>query len=163
MDSDTAALLSPDFKSTTIYERWHDSGVTDDDVSAALVMMKERGFSGAQLRDAALISQFLPARNIQPVYVENFSLPSAAQAGQPVEFALEASYPSPAYTFDRWDIRYESSVVVIRPIGSRSAEPVASVLIPVTLKGTLSDLKPGTYTVRLEAIGAPIEKQLHIE
>jgi hypothetical protein len=162
-DPDLAVFLSDDFRKTSTSERWRKSGVTDADLALAVGMMRDRGFSGAQLRDPSLVGQFLPARNIEPVYIESIELPGTAAPNRPVPFRVAANFPSPAFTFEEWDIRQEGSDVFVRPVGSRSAGPVAAVVVPANLEGSLPALPPGQYTVRFEAIGEPMEKMLTVQ
>lgn len=163
MDPDLAVFLSDDFKRTSVHERWVGQGVTDDDLASALAWMKDQGFTGAQLRDPALVSQFLPARNTEPVFVEEISLPATAAAGQPVPFTVKANFPSPAYTFEKWEIRPDGARIVVRPVGSKVGTPVAAVIVPVSLEGSIPGLSPGEYVVRFEAIGEPVEKNLTVQ
>ena len=161
-DPDLAVFQSADFKRTSVHERWVGQDVTDADIGAALAWMKDQGFTGAQLRDPSLVSQFLPAHNIEPVYVDEISLPATAAAGQPVPFTVKANFPSPAYTFEKWEIRPDGARIVVRPVGSKVGTPVAAVIVPVSLDGSIPGLSPGDYTVRFEAIGEPVERQLTI-
>jgi hypothetical protein len=161
-DRDLATFLDPSFAATETARRWKKYGVGDSDIAAALERMRQRGFSGAQLRDAGLVEQFLPARNIEPVFLRSVAMPTNAAAGAPVPFTVRASFPTPAHSFERWDIAVEGTTVTVRPVGSRSADPAAAVVVPVDLTGELPPLSPGQYHVRFAAIGEPIEKTLSI-
>lgn len=162
-DADLAVFTTEAFKKTELARRWNEQGVTEADLAAALQKLRNRGFSGASLRDPALVAQFLPARNVRPVMVESIALPATAPAGQPVPFSVNAQFPSPAYQFESWAIQSTGTTVTVRPVGTRSADPVASVVVPVTLEGALPALDTGLYTIRFEAIGDPVERSLSVQ
>lgn len=162
-DPDLGVFLTDAFNRTQVHQRWTAQGVTETDIASALETMKKKGFSGAQLRDPNLVGQFLPARNIEPVFVEEITLPVSVSPNQPVSFSVKASFPSPAYTFEKWEIRRDGTRVTVRPVGSRTPDPVAAVVVPVELEGNLPGLDPGDYVVRFEAIGEPVERVLKVQ
>ncbi len=162
-DPDLAVFTSDAFKQTELARRWAEQGVAEADIASALRKLRNRGFSGSSLRDPALVAQFLPARNVRPVMVESIALPATAPAGQPVPFSVNARFPSPAYQFESWNIQSTGTTVTVRPVGTLSADPVASVVVPVKLEGALPGLDAGRYNVRFEAIGDPVERSLSVQ
>ena len=162
-ETDLAVFTSDEFRQTEIHRRWKAQGVTDKDITQALASLRDQGFSGVSLRDPALVAQFLPARNITPVYIDRIDLTDHATANAPVPFHLQANFPSPAYAFESWEISRTGSVVTVKPKGHRRAEPVASVVVPVQLDGALPGLPAGSYTIRFEAIGSPFEFPLTVQ
>lgn len=154
---------SPAFKQTEIARRWAAQGVTDTDIASAIHTLRQRGFEGNSLCDPALVQQFLPARIVRPFYLDSIELPETVAAGQPVPFTVHVNMPSPAYRFDRWEIRVEGSTVIVRPIGTRSADPVAAVVVPAQFTGELPGMEPGERVIRFEAIGEPVERTLRVQ
>ena len=156
-------MLVPAFFETRIAKEWLRQGVTVEDIQKATDRLREQGLSGPALLDPGLIGQFLPAREIQPVYIKKVNLPPNALSGVPIPFLVEANFPDPSFIFDRWNVILDGSVIVLEPIGSKSGNPVAAIVVPVDLEGELPGLPPGDYTIRVTGLGTEIEASLSVQ
>ena len=155
-------LFSESFQKTRLAKIWRSRGVTDEDVRNAVEMLRENGFSGASLSDTSLVSQFLPARDITPVYGNEILVPAVVPSGEVVSFSMMAEYPDASYMFERWDISQEGSRIEVRPVGNKRLGPVPAVVVPVELSGELPGLDAGHYTVIFGSMSQSIEKNLTV-
>lgn len=146
-----------------IVQQWRAEGVTDEDLLQATKNMQEQGFPPNHWDDVALIFQFLPRHNIEPLRSGELSLPATASSGFPVAFKASGMVPDSSFTFEAWDIKREGDVITIRLIGSKSGKPAPMFEVPLTAEGVLPPLDPGIYTVQLSRGSTNAVKTLTVQ
>lgn len=129
-------------------------GVTRADVQRAQQEMKARGFPASHIEDPALVRQFVGHRNVETMIFSSVELPDTASANEAVPFIASGTMPDPSFTFESWDVRVKDRDIVVRPLGSRSGQPVAAVVVPVQFAGEIPGLSPGEYNVHFVGLGS---------
>ena len=90
----------------------------------------------------------------EKVYVEAAEPDPAASSGDKVVLKVTGNLPSPAYTFNRFDIRVKDDVIVITPLADYdSTKMAAQVLVPFEEVCTVENLQPGRYKVEIHGRG----------
>lgn len=98
------------------------------------------------------------------VYIENVACGETITAGQELAVTVSGSLPSPAYSFERFEVKVKKDVIEITPIANYSPDKlVAQVLVPFEEVCKVQNLKPGTYSLQVNSRTEPLIKKEHIK
>jgi len=149
----TAADMTP-FLRSEIASKWkNEFGYLDEDYVAAQRDLRAKGYSEQLINDPGVILRHLPPRHIGNVAIESIDLPSTTPAGMPVPFTLRGTAPSPTFTFTRFDILVQGSLVRIKAVGNSDADYEAGSGGPIALDGEIPPLSAGEYRVEVSELG----------
>jgi hypothetical protein len=103
---------------------------------------------------------------LQKIYVETVDSKSLISKGEVLEVTVKGNLPSPAYTFDRFDVQVKGNVIEITPLAKLDPNKiVAQVLVPFEEVCKIQKLKAGTYEIkvnsRVETV--KVEKSVKVE
>lgn len=86
--------------------------------------------------------------NLQKIYVEEAEPQQMISSNEEIQVNVRGNLPSPAYTFDHFDIKVQGTVVQITPLAKYdSTKMAAQVLVPFDSVCTVKNLKPGDYQI----------------
>ncbi|MFQ5824995.1 MAG: hypothetical protein ACE5JB_13150 [bacterium] len=87
---------------------------------------------------------------LQKIYVDTIDSKDVITKAEELEVTVKGNLPSPAYTFDHFDIKVKGNVIEITPLAKHDANKiVAQVLVPLQKVCRVKNLKPGTYEVKV--------------
>ncbi len=142
---------------------WMASGVTPEDLAQARSRLVEQGFAGDALYDPLLVSQFLTRTEVEVITIASVDIPGTAPAGMPVSFEVTGDFPDPSFSFDRWVVDQDGRELIIRPKGTDDGTQAPALLVPVTMRGELPPLEPGTYSLTFLGAGTSHKTTIEIQ
>lgn len=99
----------------------------------------------------------------QQIYVDDATCGQTISAGDDLEVTVSGNLPSPAYTFDRFDVKVKDGVIEITPVADYHPDKlVAQVLVPFEEVCRVENLKPGTYDLKINSRAGPLLKKGHV-
>ncbi len=101
---------------------------------------------------------------LHKIYVETVESENLISKTEELEVMVRGNLPSPAYTFDHFDVEVKGNVIEITPLAKHDPNKIVTqVLVPFEEVCKVKNLKPGTYQVlvnsRVETVKAksPVE------
>ncbi len=97
------------------------------------------------------------------LYVEEVAVPEVATQEQAVQVAIQGNLPSPAYSFERFQVEVKDNLIEITPVVAYdSTKLAAQVLVPFEQVCEVGKLKPGEYQVRIVGKTGLVSKTLRV-
>ncbi|RMF68159.1 MAG: hypothetical protein D6743_03795 [Calditrichaeota bacterium] len=94
---------------------------------------------------------------LQKIYVEKVETAGVAAAKKSLKLKVVGNLPSPAYQFQRFDVKVKGRVIEITPLATYDANKVVTqVLVPFEEICTVDRLKPGSYEVKVYGRGKAV-------
>lgn len=91
---------------------------------------------------------------LEKIYVDEVDSKGAVARTEKLELTIKGNLPSPAYTFERFDVKVDGKTITVTPLAKHdSSKLVAQVLVPFDNVCTVENLKAGTYEVRVYGRG----------
>lgn len=86
---------------------------------------------------------------LQQVYVEDIEVQTGTlEAGDTLRVVVRGSLPSPAYTFEQFDVHVKEDTITVTPLARHDPDKlVTQVLVPFEEVCSVPDLKSGSYAV----------------
>ncbi len=101
---------------------------------------------------------------LQKIYVDSFDSETVVSKSDQLEVKVRGNLPSPAYTFERFDVQVKGKVIEIAPLAKFDADKIAmQVLIPFEKTCLVKNLKPGTYEIKVIGRGESILSRKNIQ
>lgn len=89
---------------------------------------------------------------LHKIYVETLDSKNLISKAEELEVTIRGNLPSPAYTFDHFDVQVKGNVVEITPLAKHDPNKiVAQVLVPFEEVCKVKNLKPGNYQVKVNS------------
>lgn len=96
---------------------------------------------------------------LQKIYVDKVDSESSISEAEKLQVNVSGNLPSPAYTFERFDVKVKGQVVEIIPLAKFDADKlVAQVLVPFQEVCSVQNLKTGTYNIEVRGRGDTVVK-----
>lgn len=88
----------------------------------------------------------------QKIYVDEVPTSQIQSDAENLNVRITGNLPSPAYTFDRFDIKVKKKTIKITPLASYDASVLAAqMLVPFDKVCKVENLEPGTYEIVIVA------------
>ena len=101
---------------------------------------------------------------LQKVYVDKVDSDQSISGAEKLQVNISGNLPSPAYTFERFDVKLKGKVIEIIPLAKfDAAKMVVQVLVPFQEVCTVENLKPGTYNIQVHGRGDTVVKAESIQ
>ncbi len=100
------------------------------------------------------------------IYINAVESESGAKAGHDFQVKISGNLPSPAYSFERFEVVVTGKTIFITPLASFDSNIMAAqMLVPFERVCKVPALKPGTYAVEVHGRGDTVVKgrQLTVE
>lgn len=98
------------------------------------------------------------------VYVEDVTCGETITAGQELAVTVSGNLPSPAYSFEGFEVKVKKDVIEITPVANYDpGKMVAQVLVPFEEVCKVGNLKPGTYSLQVNSRTEPLIKKEHVK
>ncbi|MFQ6114138.1 MAG: hypothetical protein ACE5NG_08615 [bacterium] len=89
---------------------------------------------------------------LRKIYVETVESKNLITEAEELEVTVRGNLPSPAYTFDHFDVQVKGNVIEITPLAKHDPNKiVAQVLVPFEEVCRVKNLKPGNYQVKVNS------------
>jgi len=99
----------------------------------------------------------------QLFYIDDATCGETISSGERLEVTVKGNLPSPAYSFEGFDVKVKGDVIEISPLANYEPDKlVAQVLVPFEEVCRVENLKPGTYDLKINSRGGPILKKEHV-
>lgn len=91
---------------------------------------------------------------LQRIYVEKIEPAESTATTEKLKVRISGNFPSPAYTFERFDVDIKGNIIEITPLAVfDSTKMVAQVLVPFDEVCNVENLKPGAYEIKVYGRG----------
>ena len=91
------------------------------------------------------------------VYVDRIEPAASSFTTENVRLKISGNLPSPAYKFDRFDIRINGSIIEVTPLATLDKSAMAAqVLVPFEQICEVDNLKPGRYEIKVYGRGGSL-------
>lgn len=98
------------------------------------------------------------------IYVDSATCGDTIATGEKLEVTVSGKLPSPAYTFDRFDVQVKGDVIEITPLAIYDPDKLAAqVLVPFVAVCRVENLEPGTYDLKIKGRTDLIVKKKHVK
>ncbi len=98
------------------------------------------------------------------IYINSVTLVKSHPDTPAIEVRISGNLPSPAYTFDRFDVSVQGKKLVITPLATYDAERMAAqVLVPFERVCKLPPLESGAYEIEVHGRGDAVVRGESIE
>ncbi|MFQ5640535.1 MAG: hypothetical protein ACE5IR_21345 [bacterium] len=98
------------------------------------------------------------------LYLQAVESGDAFSSQDNVELTVKGNLPSPAYTFQRFEVDVQGKVIKITPLVDHdSSTMVAQVLVPFQQVCNVGKLKPGTYEIQIAGRRKSIQKSIEVK
>jgi len=102
--------------------------------------------------------------NLEKIYVDKVDFDQSISEAKKLHVNVSGNLPSPAYTFERFDVKVKGKVVEIIPLAKFDADKmVIQVLVPFQEVCSVENLKPGTYDIQVHGRGDTVVKAESIQ
>ena len=94
------------------------------------------------------------SERLKKIYIDKVDSEPSISETEKLQVNVSGNLPSPAYTFERFDVKVKGKVVEIIPLAKFDADKmVVQVLVPFQEVCSVGDLKPGTYNIQVHGRG----------
>lgn len=103
---------------------------------------------------------------LQKIYVEEIDSTNVITKAKELEVIVRGNLPSPAYSFDGFDVQIRGTVIEITPLAKYDTDKIAAqVLVPFEEVCSIKNLKPGIYEVKVNgrARSVKVKKTIQIK
>ncbi|MFQ5602900.1 MAG: hypothetical protein ACE5HS_06485 [bacterium] len=91
---------------------------------------------------------------LQKIYIDSVDSKAVVLKDEVLEVKIKGNLPSPAYTFERFDIEVRGKTIEISPLARHDANKmVIQVLVPFEEVCRVDNLKPGIYEIKVNGRG----------
>ncbi len=102
--------------------------------------------------------------NLEKIYVDKVDSDQSISEAKKLHVNVSGNLPSPAYTFERFDVKVKGKVVEIIPLAKFDADKmVIQVLVPFQEVCSVENLKAGTYNIQVHGRGDTVVKAESIQ
>ena len=111
----------------------------------------------------------VPAKDsdtLEKIYIDKVDSDQSISETEKLQVKVSGNFPSPAYTFERFDVKVKGKVVEIIPLAKFDADKmVVQVLVPFQEVCLVENLKPGTYNIQVHGRGDTVvkAKSIHVK
>lgn len=99
----------------------------------------------------------------EKIYVESVDSRVVLSKLDELEVKIKGNLPSPAYTFDRFDVKVSKNVIEITPMAKHDPyKIVTQVLVPFEEVCKVRNLKPGNYEIKVMGRGDSVISKKNI-
>ncbi len=96
---------------------------------------------------------------LEKIYVDKVDAGASISEAEKLQVNVSGNLPSPAYTFERFDVKVKGKVVEIIPLAKFDADKmVVQVLVPFQEVCSVENLKAGTYNIQVHGRGDTVVK-----
>ncbi|MCH8954075.1 hypothetical protein IIA28_01965 [candidate division KSB1 bacterium] len=106
------------------------------------------------------------SERLEKIYVDKVDSGPSISEAEKLQVSVSGNLPSPAYTFERFDVKVKGKVVEIIPLAKFDADKmVVQVLVPFQEVCSVENLKPGTYNIQVHGRGDTVVKaeSIHVK
>ena len=106
------------------------------------------------------------SERLEKIYVDKVDFGPSISEGEKLQVNVSGNLPSPAYTFERFDVKVKGKVVEIIPLAKFDADKmVVQVLVPFQEVCSVENLKAGTYNIQVHGRGDTVVKaeSIHVK
>lgn len=103
---------------------------------------------------------------LEKIYIDKVDSDQSISEAEKLQVRVSGNLPSPAYTFERFDVKVKGKVVEIIPLAKFDADKmVVQVLVPFQEVCLVENLKPGTYNIQVHGRGDTVVKaeSIHVK
>jgi hypothetical protein len=103
---------------------------------------------------------------LEKIYIDKVDSDQSISEAEKLQVKVSGNLPSPAYTFERFDVKVKGKVVEIIPLAKFDADKmVVQVLVPFQEVCLVENLKPGTYNIQVHGRGDTVVKaeSIHVK
>ncbi|MCH8872331.1 hypothetical protein IH824_06095 [candidate division KSB1 bacterium] len=103
---------------------------------------------------------------LEKIYIDKVDSDQSISEAEKLQVRVSGNLPSPAYTFERFDVKVKGKVVEIIPLAKFDADKmVVQVLVPFQEVCSVENLKPGTYNIQVHGRGDTVVKaeSIHVK
>ena len=101
---------------------------------------------------------------LEKIYVDNVNSDQSISEATKLQINISGNLPSPAYTFERFEVKVKGKTIEIIPLAKFDAtKMVIQVLVPFQEVCTVENLKPGTYNIQVHGRGDTVVKAESIQ
>ena len=101
---------------------------------------------------------------LEKVYVDKVDSDQSISEAEKLQVHISGNLPSPAYTFERFDVKLKGKAIEITPLAKFDAtKMVVQVLVPFQEVCSVKNLKPGTYSIQVRGRGDTVVKAESIQ
>ena len=103
---------------------------------------------------------------LEKIYIDKVDSDQSISEAEKLQVRVSGNLPSPAYTFERFDVKVKGKVVEIIPLAKFDADKmVVQVLVPFQEVCLVENLKPGTYNIQVHGGGDTVvkAKSIHVK
>jgi len=94
------------------------------------------------------------SERLEKIYVDKVDSEPSISETEKLQVNVSGNLPSPAYTFERFDVKVKGKVVEIIPLAKFDADKmVIQVLVPFHEVCSVGNLKSGTYNIQVYGRG----------
>ncbi len=94
------------------------------------------------------------SERLKKIYVDKVDSEPSISETEKLQVNVSGNLPSPAYTFERFDVKVKGKVVEIIPLAKFDADKmVIQVLVPFHEVCSVGNLKSGTYNIQVHGRG----------
>ncbi|MFQ5641869.1 MAG: hypothetical protein ACE5IR_28165 [bacterium] len=87
---------------------------------------------------------------LQKIYLNKIDPADIVSEPKKFEVTITGNLPSPAYTFERFDVKVTGNVIEVTPLAKYDPDKmVAQMLVSFNSVCTVENLKPGTYEMKV--------------
>lgn len=95
----------------------------------------------------------------QKVYVDQVVSEESISKEEDLQVTVKGNLPSPAYKFDRFDVKVKGKTIEVTPLAEYdSTKMAAQVLVPYEEVCRVKDLEPGTYELKVHGRNETVAK-----
>lgn len=100
----------------------------------------------------------------QKVYVDQVVSKENVSKDEELEVVVKGNLPSPAYKFERFDVKVKGKTIEVTPLARYdSTKMAAQVLVPYEEVCKIKKLKPGTYELKVHGRNETVTKSENIQ
>ncbi len=104
------------------------------------------------------------SNRLEKIYVDKVDSDQSISGAEKLQVNISGNLPSPAYTFERFDVKLKGKAIEIIPLAKfDAAKMVVQVLVPFQEVCTVENLKPGTYNIQVHGRGDTVVKAESIQ
>ena len=103
---------------------------------------------------------------LEKIYIDKVDSDQSISETEKLQVKVSGNFPSPAYTFERFDVKVKGKVVEIIPLAKFDADKmVVQVLVPFQEVCSVENLKAGTYNIQVHGRGDTVVKaeSIHVK
>lgn len=101
---------------------------------------------------------------LQKIYVAGAETKHVIKKTEVLEINVRGNLPTPAYTFDHFDIQVKGNVIEITPLAKYDSNKIVTqVLVPFEKVCKVRNLKPGTYEIKVNGRSEAIKAKQKVQ